>query len=78
MLMKSLLIFRNDDVSRMSPISPSFFAWLRGREWLMLLKHWHGRGRQRRALTNLDDDLLADIGITRQDVRHEISKPFWK
>jgi uncharacterized protein YjiS (DUF1127 family) len=36
------------------------------------------RGRQRRALAELDDRLLRDIGLTRTDVWHEIAKPFWR
>ena len=34
------------------------------------------RRRQRRALARLDDRLLRDIGITRNDVKHEIKKRF--
>lgn len=35
------------------------------------------RGRQRRALADLDDRLLRDIGLTRADVRDEYAKPIW-
>jgi uncharacterized protein YjiS (DUF1127 family) len=35
------------------------------------------RARQRRALSLLDDHLLRDIGLTRDDVADEIAKPFW-
>ncbi len=39
---------------------------------------WSQRTRQRRALRWLDDRLLDDIGLTREQVRHEASKPFWE
>ena len=42
------------------------------------IAYWKGRAKQRKALANLDDHLLADIGYTRADVKKEISKPFWK
>lgn len=35
------------------------------------------RGRQRRALADLDDRLLRDIGLTGADVRDEHTKPIW-
>lgn len=34
--------------------------------------------RQRRALSNLDDRLLSDIGLSREDVDRECGKPFWR
>jgi uncharacterized protein YjiS (DUF1127 family) len=36
------------------------------------------RGRQRRILSELDDDRLRDIGLTRIQVRQECVKPFWR
>jgi uncharacterized protein YjiS (DUF1127 family) len=49
--------------------------------WSMLW-HWcagcSGRSRQREALSNLDDRLLDDIGVTRQQANIEAAKPFWK
>jgi len=38
---------------------------------------WMERGRQRRALAELDDRLLGDIGLTRADARQECAKPIW-
>ena len=35
------------------------------------------RQRQRRRLRDLDDRLLADIGLTRQQADIEAGKPFW-
>jgi uncharacterized protein YjiS (DUF1127 family) len=34
--------------------------------------------RQRHALAELDDRLLQDIGLTRDDVASEVEKPFWQ
>ena len=39
---------------------------------------WRERSRQRRALAELDDRLLRDIGLTRDEARRESSSPFWK
>jgi uncharacterized protein YjiS (DUF1127 family) len=34
--------------------------------------------RQRRILLELDDRLLSDIGLTRDQAEQEARKPFWK
>lgn len=44
---------------------------------LMMLDTWYSRIRQRRALAELDDYLLRDCGLTREQVAREIDKPFW-
>lgn len=33
--------------------------------------------RQRKALTKMDDRMLADIGLTRAQAYQEASRPFW-
>ena len=38
---------------------------------------WMERSRQRRALADLDDHLLKDIGITRSEAAREAAQPFW-
>jgi uncharacterized protein YjiS (DUF1127 family) len=39
---------------------------------------WLERSRQRRALAELDDHLLRDIGLTRDEAQRECANPFWK
>jgi uncharacterized protein YjiS (DUF1127 family) len=39
---------------------------------------WRRRGRDRRILQNLDDQLLRDIGLSRAEVEAEARKPFWR
>jgi uncharacterized protein YjiS (DUF1127 family) len=48
------------------------------RRLLSRLAAWHRRHRQRLDLAELDDHLLADIGVTPQEARHEGAKPFWR
>lgn len=35
------------------------------------------RHASRQALARMDARLLADIGLTREQARHEAAKPFW-
>ena len=42
-----------------------------------LVVAWMQRARQRRHLEMLDDRLLQDLGLTRDQVRRECAKPFW-
>lgn len=39
---------------------------------------WLERSRQRRHLGELDERLLRDIGLSRAEVEHEITLPFWR
>lgn len=48
------------------------------RHLLATLRRWHHRSRQRTALSELDDRMLNDIGLTRADVTREIRKSFWR
>lgn len=36
------------------------------------------RRRDRRALARLDQHLLRDIGLSRDEARSEVAKPFWQ
>jgi uncharacterized protein YjiS (DUF1127 family) len=46
--------------------------------WVALAIRCHERRRQRKALLELDDRMLADIGITKSQAIKEGKKPFWK
>jgi uncharacterized protein YjiS (DUF1127 family) len=48
------------------------------RGWLIALVRMHGRSCQRRTLRDLDDHLLRDIGVTREQAEREAHKPFWR
>jgi uncharacterized protein YjiS (DUF1127 family) len=45
---------------------------------LRVLSVWRRRAASRRALAELDDYLLHDIGLTRADAEQELTKPFWQ
>ena len=64
--------------------TPSHFAWLvnamagiatlRARQLAQFVKS----RRDSRILASLDDHMLADIGLTRGDVRDAFSEPVWR
>ena len=39
---------------------------------------WDSRWQQPQDLANLDERMLADIGISREEARREASNPFWR
>jgi|TARA_R110001592_G_scaffold129246_8_gene341612 uncharacterized protein YjiS (DUF1127 family) len=41
------------------------------------LVKWQKRYEMRRHLDEMNPRLLADVGLTRADVRREVEKPFW-
>ncbi len=43
-----------------------------------ILTEWAQRGASRRALRDLDEHMLRDIGITAQEAKREASVPFWR
>jgi len=43
-----------------------------------LLGTWYERSRQRAALKEMDDHMLADIGVSKNEMEAESAKPFWK
>ncbi|MCK6449575.1 MAG: DUF1127 domain-containing protein [Alphaproteobacteria bacterium] len=45
---------------------------------LDLLLTWQERAIQRRALAQMDDRALADIGVARCAALSEAAKPFWR
>jgi uncharacterized protein YjiS (DUF1127 family) len=49
--------------------------------WLRTLELWIDRSRQRRQLgelAELNDYLLKDIGVSREEAMREAEKPFWQ
>jgi uncharacterized protein YjiS (DUF1127 family) len=46
------------------------------RSALQRIGHWIAGADERRTLATLDDYMLRDIGITREDANREASKPF--
>ena len=59
------------------PVAPTYFPnWVK--RAARLLHDWSQRSRQRRTLASLNDTALRDIGLTRDDVRREVAKPFWQ
>ncbi|HXZ45315.1 MAG TPA: DUF1127 domain-containing protein [Pseudolabrys sp.] len=67
------------------PVSPAIGGSLRGFASLLVqITYWfkeliraRRHRRQARLLAGLDRRMLADIGITRSDVRDAFSEPFW-
>jgi uncharacterized protein YjiS (DUF1127 family) len=51
---------------------------LRSSDLAATLRVWCSRHRQRSALGELDDHLLKDIGVTRDEALRETAKPFWR
>lgn len=51
-----------------------FIVWVRSR----LPARRYDRHLQRRDLSEIDDHLLRDIGLTPEDVRRECAKSFWQ
>jgi uncharacterized protein YjiS (DUF1127 family) len=43
-----------------------------------IVARWLQRSRSRRALADLDDYLLRDIGLTASEAGRESEKPFWR
>ncbi|MCV3206710.1 DUF1127 domain-containing protein [Mesorhizobium sp. YC-39] len=60
-----------------APIACPPFPFLR-RLRLRLLARWYDRHLQRLDLAEIDDHLLRDLGLTREDVRRECAKSFWQ
>jgi uncharacterized protein YjiS (DUF1127 family) len=68
-------------VGRSAPIASRQSAGRRLGRGLALLARielWVERRQQRRALLELSDHVLKDIGISRSEALHEGGKPFWR
>lgn len=75
---------REDLSSRLETIcseSIDFGAhWIRRRfnKLIRLLQKYYATAKQRHVLSQLTDDQLKDIGVSRLDAMREAGKPFWK
>jgi uncharacterized protein YjiS (DUF1127 family) len=67
-----------DDLSLALSAPQTLASRMSYRGWRRVIDRWIERGRQRRALMWLDDQSLADIGITRPEAAREAAKPFWR
>jgi uncharacterized protein YjiS (DUF1127 family) len=45
--------------------------------FIVLLRTWIKRARQRHELADLNDAQLRDVGLNRNTIQREIEKPFW-
>ena len=63
---------------RRHPIEVADLIAKRLRDALAVIEAWRERARQRRALARLDDRMLNDIGLTREQADREICKLFWE
>ena len=67
------------DLSPFSGPTPAYWTdRSRPSRWFSAIFAMHERWRQRQALMELDDRMLADIGITRDELMAEVTKPFWR
>jgi uncharacterized protein YjiS (DUF1127 family) len=46
--------------------------------WLRALGHMVERWQQRQTLIELDDHIVRDVGISREQAVREAQKPFWR
>jgi uncharacterized protein YjiS (DUF1127 family) len=65
-----------DRLPRSSGFTPSRTEH-RLRHIFALIGYWLERDRQRQSLAQIDNHLLADIGLTRDQQSRECVKPFW-
>lgn len=60
------------------PLEPALLPVRPLRAVLAVLHVWMKRSRQRRALADLEDHHLKDIGKTHEQALAEARKPFWR
>jgi uncharacterized protein YjiS (DUF1127 family) len=61
------------------PAAPRRIAPLTALRWIVAaIRQWRGRVGSRPQLRELDDHLLKDIGLRREEVGYEFPKPFWR
>jgi uncharacterized protein YjiS (DUF1127 family) len=65
------------DIPASKPFAGLEWLWQRPSVWQAKFSHGRERRHQRRQLLELDDHLLADIGLPREDAVEEARKSFW-
>ena len=61
--------------ARVAPVAARHTSQLTG--FLKLVQGWTEISKQRRALAEMSDHQLKDIGVTRFDADAEAARPFW-
>jgi uncharacterized protein YjiS (DUF1127 family) len=74
---------RRGDAAIIAKLGTNTVRSNRGREptrdsWLALVHTWYQRRRSHILLSQLDDRLLKDVGLTYCEAEHEANKPFWR
>jgi uncharacterized protein YjiS (DUF1127 family) len=72
------VITRRSLYDQVPPLTLNPKAWPFARRILGAILQWHQQATERRALRQLDDRLLQDIGIERSQALMEAEKPFWR
>lgn len=49
--------------------------WLKAYRWA---KRWNERRKAANTLARLNSDQLKDIGLSRDDIKRDYSRPFWR
>ena len=65
------------DIPASKPFAGFGRLWQRPSAWLAKISDGCERSHQRRQLLGLDNHLLADIGLSREQAVEEACKPFW-
>lgn len=76
-------VLHNDYVQRDDPDAVERRPWLAGAQDFLIsaferIGDWQERIGQRRRLMMMDERMLHDLGLCRDDAIAEAAKPFWK
>ena len=68
-------LHHQDHVGRIDPVEMLKCRFV---NLFTVVSTWHERAHQRRQLLDLDDRLLEDIGISREEALAKAARPFWR
>ncbi|HSO41775.1 MAG: DUF1127 domain-containing protein [Rhodospirillales bacterium] len=76
-------VLHNEYVQRDDPDAVEHRPWLAGAQEFLIsaferLGDWQERIGQRQRLMTMDERMLHDLGLCRDDAIAEAAKPFWK